>query len=341
MDQEGVTVRIIYCGPVGICGGVRVLLTHVAELAKRGHQAEVWHVSDSPDWFGPVPHRNFAQLDNLGVELRKVSGAVKVATWWQTASWIVECLRPGDRGYYLVQDIETSYATTPEEAKNVLATYRMGLTPLAEAVWTRDRLLHMGLQPVHVGIGIDHEAFRPLPMVRDKSRIFTPYRTYTAGPNDLKGWNTARAACAEAMRRNPAASVVTFGVENGPDLGEHRGRTVHVKHPNDAKLRELYCEAGVFLMASRHEGFGLTAAEAMACGCPVVCTRADGNEEFCIDGETCLTAQRGDHQALAEACLELIGNLPLAARLAEAGREFVQRYQWSGVIDNLEREFGR
>src|SRR5204863_10112787 len=99
--------------------------------------------------------------------------------------------------------------------------------------------------------------------------------------------------------------------------------------PSDDQLRELYSQAGVYLMSSNHEGFGLTAAEAMACGCPVVSTRSDGNEEFCRDGFTALTAPAGDYETLARHCLTLMHNPDYADRLARNAREFIQQYSWN------------
>lgn len=41
---------------------------------------------------------------------------------------------------------------------------------------------------------------------------------------------------------------------------------------SDSDLRCLYSSASLFALPSRYEGFGLPAAEAMACGCPVLCS---------------------------------------------------------------------
>ena len=50
-------------------------------------------------------------------------------------------------------------------------------------------------------------------------------------------------------------------------LGEHV-RFLH--HVGDAALPALYNGAGVLVIPSFYEGFGLTALEAMACGTPVI-----------------------------------------------------------------------
>lgn len=61
-------------------------------------------------------------------------------------------------------------------------------------------------------------------------------------------------------------------------------------------------------MPSLYEGFGLTAAEAMAAGLPVVGTRVDGLSEIIEDGVTGYILQVGDSQGLANVLIELISN---------------------------------
>jgi hypothetical protein len=55
--------------------------------------------------------------------------------------------------------------------------------------------------------------------------------------------------------------------------------------PSQDDLRDLYAGSDLFVSAERRAGWSNTAAEAMACGAAVVCTRS-GTEDFAIDGET-------------------------------------------------------
>lgn len=101
------------------------------------------------------------------------------------------------------------------------------------------------------------------------------------------------------------------------------------------KMRELYSQAGVFLMASNHEGFGLTALEAMACGTPVVTTRCNGNGEYTQDGVNCLSAKPGEATELGNHCAAIMQDMTLAHRLGAAGIETARQYDWSHAIKRM------
>lgn len=327
-------MMIIYVCPfTGQCGGTRIICEHVTRLADRGHVAEWWGLAPPPNWFGRrVPYRVFPSTDHLGDALRRTS-AVKVATWWQTASWVAPNLQPGEAGFYLVQDLDQETYAFDHSG----SSYKLGLIPIVESAWVAEQLRNRwNLSPINVSLGIDHDVFKPLNVPRDINRVFTTYRP-ASGPNDLKGFSTALRVVQIARNQNPAASLVTFGNQGFPRVPADIPH-IHVATPSDEKLRELYSQAGAYLMTSRHEGFGLPAAEAMACGCPVVCTDAHGNAEFCRHD---LTALVGDSpENLAAHVLAFQRDAALRERIAiDARRLVASRYQWGATIDRLEASF--
>jgi glycosyltransferase involved in cell wall biosynthesis len=89
----------------------------------------------------------------------------------------------------------------------------------------------------------------------------------------------------------------------------------HVEDPAAA-----YAGAGVVLVPSLREGFGLTALEAMASARPVIASRVGGLPEVIQEGETGVLVAPGDASALAEAIRELAAHPDHARRLGEAGR---------------------
>lgn len=80
------------------------------------------------------------------------------------------------------------------------------------------------------------------------------------------------------------------------------------------------------------ELFGLVAAEAMACGTPVVCTGVGSLPEVVRDGETGIVVPPNDSRALADAIDRLLENPGLADRMGRAGRERVlSMFTWDRV----------
>ena len=94
----------------------------------------------------------------------------------------------------------------------------------------------------------------------------------------------------------------------------------------DEELARRYSASEIAVTPSVYEGFGLPAAEAMACEVPVVATRAGALPEVVEDGESGILVPPADEFALAGAIKRLLEDEALKRRLAAAGRERVERY---------------
>lgn len=87
----------------------------------------------------------------------------------------------------------------------------------------------------------------------------------------------------------------------------------------------------LYVAPQRHEGFGLTPLESMACGTPVVATTAGAFEELLIDGETGLIVPAGDYPALRGAIARALADPARLARWAAAGPAHVaERFRIEG-----------
>ncbi|WP_426757118.1 glycosyltransferase family 4 protein [Myxococcus sp. Y35] len=83
----------------------------------------------------------------------------------------------------------------------------------------------------------------------------------------------------------------------------------------------VYRALDVFVHAStRREPFGLTIAEALACGRPAIVSRASGAAEALTDGVDALMTQPGDVHALVDALRTLLEDAALRERLGTAAR---------------------
>jgi len=101
---------------------------------------------------------------------------------------------------------------------------------------------------------------------------------------------------------------------------------------------DLWPECRVAVLPSRAEGFGLAAAEAAACGLPVVATGASSLPEVIADGETGLLVDVDDPPALTAALDRLLRDGALADRLGTAGRRrTVEHFDSRRCFDRLQQ----
>ncbi len=105
-------------------------------------------------------------------------------------------------------------------------------------------------------------------------------------------------------------------------------------------LIRLYRRAALVVVPSRYEGFGLPAVEAMACGTPVVATRAGALTEVMERTGGGLLVPRDDPSALASGIERLLADAGLRAELARRGRErVVKAYSWPQIARATESAY--
>ena len=83
------------------------------------------------------------------------------------------------------------------------------------------------------------------------------------------------------------------------------------------------------------ESFGIILVEAMSAGAPVLASDLDAFRRVLDDGRVGALFPTGDTAALARSLLDLLGDPPRRAQLSAAGSEWVRRYDWETVGDEL------
>jgi glycosyltransferase involved in cell wall biosynthesis len=89
--------------------------------------------------------------------------------------------------------------------------------------------------------------------------------------------------------------------------------------PGDA-LEELYRQADLFALATKWEGYGMAAAEAMARGLPLAITAGGAIAEVVVPGSA-IVSPVDDHQSLSKGMRRAIFDSALRAEMAEAAWE--------------------
>ncbi len=100
------------------------------------------------------------------------------------------------------------------------------------------------------------------------------------------------------------------------------------------ELVGLYRRAALVVVPSRYEGFGLPAAEAMACGTPVVATAAGALPEVLAAGGGGLLVPREDPEALAKAIATLLEQPQTRLALGARARSGIEAaFAWPAVAE--------
>ena len=117
--------------------------------------------------------------------------------------------------------------------------------------------------------------------------------------------------------------------EYAPQLVNRYSLDGRVNFTGKVGLEELvkhYARAEVAVVPSLYEGFGLPAAEAMACGLPVIATSAGALPEVVEDGKSGILVPPQDAHALAKAIEQLLSDEQLRRVMGEEGRKRVQTH---------------
>ena len=211
---------------------------------------------------------------------------------------------------------------------------------LTSSEFTRGVLLErFGLDPERVVVaplGVD-PAFSP--GVGGVAGVSGPYLVAVGTLQPRKDLETALAAferCADAGAPHALVVAGARGWRDEETVARLRASRfadrIHLlgRIDEDALVRALR-GADALLFPSRYEGFGLPPLEAMACGTPVVATRATAVPE--VVGDAALLVAAGDAQGFADAVLGLLGDPSARGALRSRGLARAAEFTWARHAD--------
>ena len=103
------------------------------------------------------------------------------------------------------------------------------------------------------------------------------------------------------------------------------------------KMYTLYNRCTLFISAGQSEGFNMPCLEAMACGCPVVCTPDGGNADFVKHGYNAIVVNR-TIGGIQDGVRLLINDKELRNKLRKNGLETAKhsKFNWDNITKKLE-----
>jgi glycosyltransferase involved in cell wall biosynthesis len=183
--------------------------------------------------------------------------------------------------------------------------------------------------------GIDLSVFNPGGPREPRPDPGTPQLVFAANggaANPHKDFATLRAAIA---RLNRPAELVSVGGETGyEELGDGIGiRHLAARRPE--ALAALYRSADAYVHAADEESFCLTAAEALACGTPVVAASTGGISEVVQDGVSGFVVGPGRADGIAAALGRLLADGELRERVCAAAAERGRRFDSDTMVRDM------
>lgn len=188
--------------------------------------------------------------------------------------------------------------------------------------------------------GVDLDVFRPHPDVERRHDMLISTISATA---PLKGFRFLLEAFAEVHAQRPGLTLKVVG-RDGHKATNRRIRELGLEGAvqftggvSDLEITRAYAEATMAVVPSLYEGFGLPAAEAMACEVPVVSTSAGALPEVVgTDGLSGVLVPPASSARMASSIVELLDAPERRRAMGTAGRQRVHRlFGWRRAAEGV------
>lgn len=335
-------------------GGAKIMYEYANRLKSRGHWVVVVHSLRRPfkkaktplKWMRLVYRLRKASrpkwfpLDKLIPSLivdeiadRFLPDAdIVFSTWWQMTYAISKLSPAKGKPVNLVQDYEV---WTGQEEK-VLASYGLPVHHAVIAEYLKKLLRdNHADKVVYFPNAIDNEKFYVSNPIagRNPLSIIMLY-----SEEERKGSKYGIEAIKALKNKFSEMQVTLFGVYPKPDgLPEW---IQYYRRPEN--LPALYNEHAIFLSPSLKEGWALPPAEAMACGCAVVCTEIGGHADYAKQDKTALLIKTNDIADIISKTEHLLTHNNRRVQLAIEGNRFlIDNFNWEKSVNIAEEYFFR
>ena len=341
-------------------GGLKVILIHADNLRKRGHDVlvvsvpprkpsfrdQLRSIKSGNGWIkydpNPPSHRDEFDLNYKVIDKYRPftdedlpDADILFFSWWQKAEWANDLSESKGRKVHFIQGHEVFEYLPQERAK---AVYKMPFYKIAVSKWLQNIVYESygGRKPDLVGNTVDLSHFSMIE--RAKSSDFTIGFLYSTVAK--KNTKLSIEVITKIKEFYPSVKVVSFG-DLKPNAQLPLPEWVEFHHaPSQDDIPVIYGRADVWLFSSFSEGFGLPLLEAMACGTPVVATRAGAAEQY-IDQTTGALVD-GDLDSFMAALTRIIKmNDAEWRKMSNAAYDKVKGYTWEDATQLLENSLHR
>jgi glycosyltransferase involved in cell wall biosynthesis len=191
-------------------------------------------------------------------------------------------------------------------------------------------LLHIPENKIHViYLGIDHSYFYPKKVKKQTNRIL-----YVGSESKRKNLASLFKAIAEVKKIIPSVKLIKIGVSQDKKnheklvlLAKKLGIEQNIEWKGYVEnLVEEYRKAQVFVFPSIYEGFGFPVLEAMACGCPVICSDKSSLPE--IAGDAAIYFDGCNYKDLANNIIKVLSDNKVQKTMMTKGVQQAKKFTW-------------
>lgn len=335
--------------PKHAVGGIKILYQYADFLSERGHNVILYHTCILkngpkrylnifrvirylfrrkrwiPNWFtfkNPIESINILKISNESI----IDGDVVISTMYATALDVFTLNQSKGRKINLIQDYET-WISKPDKLE---LSYKL---PIVHIV-INDYLYSIvekfsPIKPVLIYNAIDISKFYITTPIdnREPATICMMY-SEEKRKGSIYGLNALN-LCKEKYSN---LVVKLFGVYPRPKWLPNW--VDYYQSPDN--LNEIYNSSAIFISPSLGEGWALPPAEAMCCGCALICTNIGGHAAYAKDKETALLVQSKDSFDMFQKISMLIDDNQYRIQLAKNGSSFIKYFSWEKSVDELE-----
>lgn len=306
-------------------------------------------------WF---PGRAFSLLMRHGIAIPMELFGLWRADFFIFPNFIVwSALLPKKR-IMVVHDVSFLYYPEFIQAKNLAylrsqlgRSLRRSTKVIAVSEATRQDLLkEYDLPPDKVGVvynAVDHAIFNPqasqqTEAVRQQFDIPERYMLFVSSIEPRKNLEGLLQAYEQSYPKHKAALVIVGGGKqwswNAAGIDARFKRLSHLPiirtgFIDDGPMAALYAGALAFVYPSFYEGFGIPVLEAMASGCPVICSNIPPHQE--IIGNAAISVAPKDIKDLAQAMTTVLADAKLRQKLGKAGVKQAAQFSWEYSAEQL------
>lgn len=313
-----------------ICGGLKIILEHTNRLFSRGVKVTIVSHQPKPTWFLVKAH--YVEVP-FHLELAKGIPPcdVIVAGYWDQIQACIEMgiapvvyFEQGDFHLFEYEKIDSMLKSMLQKQFTLPRHIVTVSTPAAKKIAE-----HFYREAYIIPNGLDETIFYFQPKKHQKWKMLIVGDENVA----FKGIKQLIHIHELLVKRGVDIELIWITPSN-PTIKSLKNVRIYVA-PDQYIIGELYREATIYVCNSSYEAFGLPGLEAMACGTPVITSKAEGVFEYAIDLHNCFMVDAGDTYAFIEKIECLLKDQNLYNQFQKNAIKTAENYKWKNNITEL------